>query len=33
MDREELKACVKRMLRVIFQTNAYEASVPYEAGR
>lgn len=33
LDREELKACVKRMLRVIFQTNAYEASVPYEAGR
>ena len=33
LDGEELKACVKRMLRVIFQTNAFEASLPYEAGR
>lgn len=26
---EDLKACVERMLTVIFQTNAYENSVPY----
>ncbi len=28
---EELRACVERMLTVIFQTNAYQDSVPYGA--
>ena len=30
---EELRACVERMLTVIFQTNAYQDSVPYQATR
>lgn len=29
LDRKELKACVKRMLKVIFQTLGYEDSVSY----
>ena len=29
LDREDLRACVVRLLTVIFQTNAYENSVPY----
>ena len=29
LDREELKACVKRMLKVIFQTLGYEDSASY----
>lgn len=32
LPEEDLKACVERMLTVIFQTNAYEDSVPYGAG-
>lgn len=31
LDREELKACVKRMLKVIYQTLGYEDSVSYGA--
>lgn len=31
LDREDLKACVRRMLTVIFQTNAYENAVSYGA--
>ncbi len=31
LDREDLKACVRRMLTVIFQTNAYEDAVSYGA--
>jgi beta-glucosidase len=31
LSREDLKACVRRMLTVIFQTNAYEDAVSYGA--
>lgn len=31
LSKEELRACVERMLTVIFQTNAYQESVPYGA--
>lgn len=31
LNREDLKACVKRLLTVIFQTNAYEDAVSYGA--
>lgn len=32
LSKEELQACVERMLTIIFQTNAYQDSVPYGAG-
>ena len=31
LGKEELRACVERMLTIIFQTNAYQDSVPYGA--
>ena len=31
LDREDLKACVKRLLTVVYQTLAYEDAVPYGA--